>query len=69
MPHISTNNSSRNLTISESTTKAEAAVLVQQLATQLEEEICLALLEGNVALAQRLALPQARLKQLGQVLQ
>ncbi|KIC14072.1 hypothetical protein [Leisingera sp. ANG-Vp] len=67
MPQISTNRLGRATIIDDNTTSAEAAYLLLQLANDLEEEICLALLEENVALAERLVAPQAQLKRLSQI--
>lgn len=64
MPQMSTNNLHPKTAIGQPETAAEAALLLLRIADELEGEICRALLDGDVDLAQRLALPQARLKKL-----
>ncbi len=68
MPQISKNNLDRDIVMSEPKTAAEAALLLLRIANELEGEICRALLDGNVDLAQRLALPQARIKKISRFL-
>lgn len=64
MPQISTNRLGSTTSFGDSLTAAEAAFLLVQLASDLEEEICRALLDDNAALAERLAALQARIKKM-----
>ncbi len=66
MPQVSTNKLGQTGASGNNNGVNEVAPLLLRLANQLEEEICRALMEDNVALAERLVAPQCELKKLAQ---
>ncbi len=64
MPQISSNNLNRASLVRETSTSVKTASVLLSLANQLEDEICRALLNDDVALAERLVVPKTQLMKL-----
>ncbi|WP_171103042.1 hypothetical protein [Ruegeria sp. HKCCD7255] len=64
MPQISSNNLNHVAPVSEVNSSTETASALLSLANQLEDEICRALLNDDVALAERLVVPKTQLMKL-----
>ena len=61
MPQVSASGDTRTATTANSL-RLETATELKQLGNWLEDEICLALLEGDVVRAERLVLPQTKVR-------
>lgn len=66
MPQISSNNLNRAALVIEAGNPTETASALLSLANQLEDEICRALLNDDVELAERLVVPKTQLMKLSQ---